>query len=72
MANLLKPSVDQIVFTHSPIAKPARRHPERNHNVSFLAQDEPREPVAKKVAGIFRVVATTAVLVAAFAITGRI
>ena len=71
MANLLKPSVDQIVFTHSPIAKPARR-PERNHNVSFLAQDEPREPVAKKVAGIFRVVATAAVLVAAFAITGRI
>ena len=72
MANLLKPSVDQIVFSQSSIVQRARRHPEQNHNVSFLAQDDDREPVAKKVAGVVRVVATAAVLIASFAITGLI
>lgn len=72
MANLLKPSVDQAVFGHSSHAHPVRRHSNRDHNVSFLAQDEVREPVAKKVAGVFRAVGTVAVLVAGLAITGRL
>jgi hypothetical protein len=72
MANLLKPSVDQIVFSQSSIVQPVRRHPEQNYNVSYLAQNDDREPVAKRVAGVVRVVATAAVLIASFAITGLI
>jgi hypothetical protein len=72
MANLLKPSVDQTVFAHSPVAQPARCRPERIHNVSFLAQDEEREPIAIRVAGILRAVSTSAVLAAGFAVTGQV
>lgn len=72
MANLLKPSVDQAVFTNSSSAKPVRRRGTHENNVSFLAQDEGREPAVKKVAGLFRAVGTVAVLVAGLAITGRL
>jgi hypothetical protein len=70
MANLLKPSVDQMVFAHSPIARPARGRRGQEHTVRFLAQDDPREPVSKVV--VARVVATLAVRVAVFALTGHI
>jgi hypothetical protein len=70
MANLLKPSVDQIVFAHSPAAGPARRRPAKTYNVSFLAQDEPAEPISKMV--VLRVAGTVAVRIAIFAITGQI
>jgi hypothetical protein len=70
MANLLKPSVDQLVFAHSPIARPARGRPARNCNVSFLAEDDPREPISKLL--VLRVFATAAVRIALFAITGQI
>ncbi len=69
---MLKPSVDQIVFRNSQIAQPARRRPAQNHKVSFLAQEDDREPVAIRPAGIVRVVATAAVLVSVFAISGLI
>lgn len=71
MANLLKPSVDQVVFRTSDEV-PCRRRSNGSSNVGFLAQDEAREPVAKKVAGVFRAVGTVAVLVAGLAITGRL
>lgn len=70
MANLLKPSVDQLVFAHSPIARPVRGRPTRNYNVSFLAQDDPREPISKML--VLRMVATASVRIAIFAITGQI
>jgi hypothetical protein len=70
MANLLKPSVDQLVFAHSPIARPARGRSTRNYNVSFLAQDVPREPISKIL--VIRMVATMAVRIALFALTGHI
>jgi hypothetical protein len=70
MANLLKPSVDQLVFAHAPIARPARGRPARNYNVSFLAQDEPAEPISRML--VIRVVATTAVRIALFALAGHI
>jgi hypothetical protein len=72
MANLLKPSLDQIVFSNSQNAQPARGRPVQNHNVSFLAQDEAREPITKKLSGTVRAVATVTVLVAAFAFSGQI
>ena len=72
MANLLKPSVDQIVFQNSQIAQPVRRRPAQNHNVSFLAQEDNCEPVAIRRAGLVRVVATAAVLISVFAISGLI
>ena len=70
MANLLKPSVDQLVFAHSPVARPVRRRPVRTHNVSFLAQDDAGEAISKMV--VLRVVAAAAVRVAAFAVLGHI
>ena len=70
MANLLKPSVDQIVFAHSPAVRPVRRRPATTHNVSFLAQDEEREPVSKML--VLRLVATAAVRIALFALAGQI
>jgi hypothetical protein len=72
MANLLKPSVDQAVFGHSSYADPVRRRSNRDHNVSFLGEDEAGDPVATKVAGVFRAVGTVAVLVAGLALTGRL
>ena len=71
MANLLKPSVDQVVFGHSSFAHPVRSRSNRENNVSFLG-DEAGEPVATKVAGVFRAVGTVAVLVAGLALTGRL
>jgi hypothetical protein len=72
MANLLKPSVDQAVFGNSQIAVPARRRPAQSHNVSFLARDDDRETVAKKLGCVVRVVAAAAVLIATFALSGQI
>lgn len=70
MANLLKPSVDQLVFAHSPVVRPARRRPAKTYNVSFLAQDDAEQPISKMV--VLRTVATVAVRIAIFAITGQI
>lgn len=70
MANLLKPSVDQLVFAHSPVVRPARRRPAETYDVSFLAHDDAGEPVSKLL--VLRVVATVAVRIAIFAITGNI
>lgn len=70
MANLLKPSVDQIVFAQSPIARPARRRPAQTYNVNFLAQDDAAEPISKMI--VLRLVATAAFRIAIFAITGQI
>lgn len=74
MANLLKPSVDQIVFSQSWTTQPARRRSDRETNVSvnagFLAHDD-AEP--KLVAGLVRAAGTAvAVLIAALVSAGRI
>lgn len=70
MANLLKPSVDQLVFAHAPIAQPARGRAGGDYSVSFLGQDEPAEPISRML--VIRVVAMTAVRIALFAIAGHI
>jgi hypothetical protein len=75
VANLLKPSVDQIVFGHSSPAQRRRRSNRTSNercNAGFLAQDEAAEPAASKLAGLFRAVATVIVLVTGFASAGRI
>lgn len=72
MANLLKPSVDQVVFGPSSYTHPVRRRASHDNNVSFLGEDEAGKPIATKVAAVFRAVGTVAVLVAGFAITGRL
>ena len=70
MANLLKPSVDQLVFAHLPVARPARRRSAQTHNVSFLAQDDAEEPISKML--VLRMVATASVRIALFALTGHL
>ncbi len=70
MANLLKPSVDQLVFAQSPPARPARRRPVQTYNVSFLAQDDAEEPISKML--VLRMVAMVVVRIGIFAITGQI
>jgi hypothetical protein len=76
MANLLKPSVDQIVFGRVSQVEPVRRRSNRDGNgsvnVSFLAQDDDREPVATKIAGLFRAIEAAIIVVTGLASVGRI
>lgn len=70
MPNLLKPSVDQLVFTHTPIARPARGRAATTYHVSFLGQDDAEQPFSKMV--VLRLFATAAVRIALFAVAGHI
>jgi hypothetical protein len=75
MANLLKPSVDQIVFGSLSRTEPVRRRSNRDDNgfdVGFLGQDEDREPVATRIGGLVRAIEAALVLVTGFASVGRI
>jgi hypothetical protein len=66
MSNLLKPTVDGMVFTNRAATEPLGCRLHRD-NSGFLARDDARKPVAERVAGFVRSVAAAAVLPTGFA-----